>query len=97
MNSTMESLYHGVPMVAIPQMIEQAMTAQRIEELGLGIALEKETVNVTMLREAVERVANEAAFRERVQSMQQITREAGGYHRAADAIMQFAREHAKVH
>jgi MGT family glycosyltransferase len=97
MNSTMESLYYGVPMVAIPQMIEQAMTAQRIEELGLGIALEKETVNVAMLREAVERVANESAFRERVRSMQQITREAGGYQRAADAIMQFAREHAKVY
>jgi hypothetical protein len=29
--------------------------------------------------------------------MQQITREAGGYQRAADAIMQFAREHAKVY
>ena len=31
--------------------------------------LEKEAVNVTMLREAVERVANEASFRERAQSM----------------------------
>ena len=95
MNSTMESLYYGVPMVAIPQMIEQAMSAQRIAEMGLGIALEKEAVNVTMLREAVERVANEAAFRERVRNMQQITREAGGYQRAADAIMQFAQEHTK--
>ncbi len=96
MNSTMESLYYGVPMVAIPQMIEQAMTAQRIAEMGLGVMLEKEAVNVTTLREAVERVANEASFRERVQSMQRITREAGGYLRAADAIMQFAEEHAKV-
>ena len=57
--------------------------------------LEKEAVNVTMLREAVERVANEASFRERAQSMQRITREAGGDLRAADAIMQFAKEHAK--
>ena len=96
MNSTMESLYYGVPMVAIPQMIEQAMTAQRIAEMGLGVMLEKEAVNVTMLREAVGRVANEASFRERVQSMQRITRESGGYLRAADAIMQFAGEHAKV-
>jgi UDP:flavonoid glycosyltransferase YjiC (YdhE family) len=71
------------------------MSAQRIAEMGLGIALEKEAVNVTTLREAVERVANEAAFRERVRNMQQITREAGGYQRAADAIMQFAQEHTK--
>lgn len=96
MNSTMESLYYGVPMVAVPQMLEQALTARRITELGLGIALEKEAVNVTTLREAVERVANESTFRERVQNMQQITREAGGYQRGADAIMQFAEEHAKV-
>jgi MGT family glycosyltransferase len=96
MNSTMESLYYGVPMVAIPQMVEQAMTAQRIAEMGLGVMLEKEAVNATMLCEAVERVANEASFRERAQSMQRVTREAGGYLRAADAIMQFAEEHAKV-
>jgi len=97
MNSTMESLYYGVPMVAIPQMAEQAVTARRITEMGLGIALEKEAMNVATLREAVERVANESAFRERVQNMQQITREAGGYQRAADAIIQFAEEHAKVY
>ncbi len=94
MNSTMESLYYGVPMVAIPQMIEQAMTARRITEMGLGIALEKEAVNVATLREAVERVANESAFHERVQNMQQITREAGGYQRAADAIIRFMQEQA---
>jgi hypothetical protein len=29
--------------------------------------------------------------------MQRVTREAGGYLRAADAIMQFAEEHAKIH
>jgi len=54
-------------------------------------------VNVTTLREAVKRVTNEAAFRERVQNMQQAIHEAGGYQRAADAIIQFAEEHAKVH
>jgi len=97
MNSTMESLYYGVPMVAIPQMIEQTMTARRVAEMGLGLALDKETVNVATLREAVERVANEVEFRERVQDMRQAVHEAGGYQRAADAIMQFAEEHAKVH
>jgi UDP:flavonoid glycosyltransferase YjiC (YdhE family) len=92
----MEGLYYGVPMVAIPQMLEQALTARRITEMGLGLMLEKEAVNVTTLREAVERVANESTFRERVQDMQQITHEAGGYLRAADASIQFAEEHAKV-
>lgn len=96
MNSVMESLYYGVPMVVIPQQVEQAMTARRIAEMGLGIALENDAVDVTTLREAVERVTNEAAFRQRVQHMQQVTREAGGYKRAADAIMQFTQEHTRV-
>jgi UDP:flavonoid glycosyltransferase YjiC (YdhE family) len=47
--------------------------------------------------EAVERVANEVSFRERAQSMQRITREAGGYQRAVDAIIRFAEERAKAH
>jgi MGT family glycosyltransferase len=89
MNSTMESLYYGVPMIAIPQQSEQSVTAQRLAELGLGIVLGKEVVNVTMLQDAVEQVANDLAMRERVQQMKQTTREAGGYIRATDAIMRF--------
>ncbi len=97
MNSVMESLYYGVPMVSIPQMVEQEIPAQCIAELRLGVMLEKDAVSVTTLREAVERVANEASFRERAQSMQRITHEAGGCQRAADAIIRFAEERARVH
>jgi MGT family glycosyltransferase len=98
MNSTMESLYYGVPMVAIPQWTDQAMTAQRIAQMGLGVMLERETVNAATLREAVERVANNASFRQRTQIMQRITRrEPSGYQRAADAMIQFAQEQVKGH
>jgi MGT family glycosyltransferase len=95
MNSVMESLYYGVPMVAVPQTQEQVVTARRIAELGLGIALEKEAVTVATLREAVERVANDPALRQRVGHMQQLTRDAGGYKLATDAIIQFTGKHAK--
>ncbi len=89
MNSTMESLFYGVPMVTVPQRPEQAMTARRVADMGLGIPLDKETVNATILREAVERVAHDPAYYERTLQMQQLIQEAGGYRRAADAIMQF--------
>lgn len=97
MNSTMESLYYGVPMVCVPQMIEQNITARRIGDMGLGIMLETAAVNVTTLREAVERVAHDVIMRERVRQMQQITREAGGYQRAVEAIMQFEQNQPSVH
>ena len=90
MNSTMESLYYGVPIVAIPQMQEQAMTAQRIEELGLGVMLDKSSIPPENLRQAVERVSNDAALHARVSEMQQHVRNAGGYKKAADAILAFA-------
>ncbi len=89
MNSTMESLYYGVPMVALPQMPEQMMTAQRIQELGLGIELDKNTVTVETLRTAVERVMDDPTFRTNAQEMQQKVRNAGGYKKAADAIEQY--------
>jgi MGT family glycosyltransferase len=94
MNSTMESLFYGVPMVTVPQQPEQALTARHVADMGLGVPLDRETVNAATLREAVERVAHGPAYYERARQMQQRIHEAGGYQRAADAIMQFTRTHA---
>ena len=96
MNSVMESLYYGVPLVVIPQISEQAVTAQRVQELGLGIALDRETVTAERLREAVAQIAHDPSFRTHAQVMQQAIHEAGGYQRATDAIMQFAHSHVQA-
>ncbi|MDF5725483.1 MAG: glycosyltransferase [Rhizonema sp. PD37] len=45
MNRVMQSLYYGVPMIVIPQMPEQKMTAQRVAELNMGLNLEKAEVD----------------------------------------------------
>lgn len=94
MASVMESLYYGVPMVVIPQQFEQTQTAQRITELGLGITLDQKDLTAEALREAVTRVYSDFAFHQRVQTMQQTVRAAGGYQRAADAIINFSHQHA---
>ncbi len=86
MNSTMEALHDGVPLVVIPQMAEQAVTAARVAELGLGLALDRASVTADSLRAAVERVAREPSFRERARLMRKEVRDAGGYRRAADAL-----------
>jgi MGT family glycosyltransferase len=87
MNSVMESLYYGVPMVVIPHHFEQRLSAQRITDMGLGVTLEEEAVTAAALRDAVERVSNDLACRGRVVHMQHITREAGGYKRTAEAMI----------
>ncbi|MGM1057965.1 macrolide family glycosyltransferase [Saccharothrix sp. Mg75] len=43
MNSVMEAVYHGVPVVAVPRIPEQRAVAARAAELGLGIALDAPT------------------------------------------------------
>lgn len=86
MNSTMESLFHGVPMVAVPQMNEQRANALRVEELGLGRHLPREEVTVESLRDAVKAVADDEAVAERVQRMQTSLRTVDGPAVAADAV-----------
>jgi len=49
MNSVMESLYFGVLVVVVPQMIEQRVTAQPCTELGLGIALDSRDLTAEKL------------------------------------------------
>lgn len=93
MNSTMESLYNGVPLVVIPQMIEQNMTAHRVEELGLGIMLAHDNVSVDSLRSAVAHVKENEAIREHVRAMRQEIRNCGGYKGATDKLIEYAQQH----
>jgi MGT family glycosyltransferase len=89
MNSVMEAIYHGVPMVVVPQQPEQAMTAARVVELGLGVALEPGQITTDALCEAVATVGGDPGYRSRVAHMQKAAHDAGGYLRAADVIQQF--------
>jgi MGT family glycosyltransferase len=92
MNSTMEGLYYGVPLVVVPQMGEQAITARRVAELQLGLALEPEQLTVEGLRDAVKEVIGNPLYKEQAKGMQGEIQRAGGYKRAAEAILNFRKE-----
>ena len=89
LNSTMESLYFGVPLVVIPSIREQRLTARRVQELRLGIALDREELTPENLRECTRIAAHHSEMRTRVKVMQEVTRAAGGFRRATEALVKF--------
>lgn len=91
MNSVSESLGNGVPVVAIPQMSEQAIVGRRVEELGAGLYLAKGEVTAEKLRELVQRILAEDRFRRQAALVRESFEAAGGVVQAADKIMEFTK------
>ncbi len=81
MNSVMESLHHGVPFVAVPQIPEQRAIARRAEEMRVGRTLAEPTVQG--LREAVREAMS---CRPRAAALGRIVRGAGGAPKGADVL-----------
>ena len=88
MNSVSEGLWYGVPLVVIPQGSDQYLVARRVEELGLGIVLDKRAVTPQALRQAVTSALADEAMAQRIEEIQSSLRGSGGYRRAADLIQQ---------
>lgn len=86
MNSVMESLYHGVPLLALPQVIEQQVNARRVEQLGLGVRLDPAAVTPTQLRTVVTNLLHDDPTHARITYQRASARAAGGAVAAADAI-----------
>lgn len=89
MNSTMESLYNGVPMVVIPQMNEQRANGLRVEELGLGRLLAAADTTAVSLRKHADDVHADQGIKDRVTALQTTMRQVDGPVVAADAIEGF--------
>ncbi|MGH3938994.1 MAG: macrolide family glycosyltransferase [Pseudonocardiaceae bacterium] len=88
MGGTLEALYSGVPIVAVPQAWDQYVNAERIAELGVGRHLPSEQATAATLREAVLAVAEDPDVASRLRWIQEEMRRAGGTTAAADLIEQ---------
>jgi UDP:flavonoid glycosyltransferase YjiC (YdhE family) len=72
------------------------MTAARVAELGLGVALETGHVTARALLDAVTTISGDTTgYRSCLVHMQQAARDAGGYQRAADAIQQYGQQQCR--
>lgn len=89
MNSVSESLSNGVPMVVVPQMGEQAIVAQQVQQMGAGICISPSDASAERLREAVHRLLRDDQFRRRADVIRQSFLDAGGAARAATVIHEF--------
>ncbi|MFI9005733.1 macrolide family glycosyltransferase [Actinosynnema sp. NPDC053489] len=90
MNSTMEALHRGVPLVAVPRTPEQGANADRVQELGLGVRLHEGDD----LRAVVDRVAADPGVRRELDRMRAAIHRAGGVGRGADLVLAAGRRTA---
>lgn len=88
MNTVLDSLSQGVPLVALPITFEQPGTGARIRWAGVGEVLSLSQLNIASLRSAVQRVLVEEAYLQNARRLQREIQQAGGVNRAADLVEQ---------
>jgi MGT family glycosyltransferase len=86
MNTTMESLSQGVPMVCLPVTNDQPAVAARVAWTGSGLVVPLKQLSKARLSEAVTTVLNQQSFLERARELQSAILRAGGLSRAADIV-----------
>lgn len=88
LNTTLESLSNGVPMVAIPIANDQPGVGARIAWSGTGEVVPLENLSVFKLKSAIKRVLTEDSYKKNALRLQQAIYRAGGVRRAADIVEQ---------
>ncbi len=86
LNTTLEAISRGVPMVAMPRSADQPGNAARIAHSGAGLCAPFHHGTPQELRGVVQRVLSEEKFRQRAQELQLAMRAAGGPRRAAEIV-----------
>jgi zeaxanthin glucosyltransferase len=88
MNTTLECLSNGVPMVAVPIANDQPGVAARIAWAGAGEVVPVKKLSVPRLREAINRVLTQESYKQNALRLQEAIRRAGGVTRAVDIVEQ---------
>lgn len=86
LNTTLESLSHGVPMVAVPISLDQPGVAARIAWTGTGKVVPLSRLSVPKLRETITQVLTHESYKTNAVQLQQALHDAGGVSHAVDII-----------
>jgi len=90
LNTTLECLNNGVPMVAIPIANDQPGVAARIAWAGVGEVIPISKLNAEKLKTAVEKVLTNESYKNNALRLQEAIKNSGGVSKAADIIEQVA-------
>jgi zeaxanthin glucosyltransferase len=88
LNTALETLMEGKPMIAIPKSFDQPAVAARLEWLGVAEVVSVDNISAQRLRSALSKVLNDPSYRNAATEVQGIIRSARGLDRAADIIEQ---------
>ena len=88
LNTVLESLSEGVPMVAVPLANDQPGVAARLKARGAGVVVPRHRLNPATLRKAVMLVLQDASYRNAARALQNDIQHLDGPGRAADIIEQ---------
>jgi MGT family glycosyltransferase len=93
MNSVLEGLWCGVPLVVIPQHFEQLTIGLNVAAHGAGIVLREHVAGKRMtaarLRGGLQRILADSRFREAASAEQKSLRQTHGFVQAADEIQAY--------
>ena len=88
LNTALESLSYGVPMIAIPITDDQPGVAARIAWTGVGELLPLSRLSVNNLQEAIKRVLKSPSYKQNAVRLQQAIRRTEGVNLAVNIIEQ---------
>lgn len=86
LNTVLESLAHGVPLVVLPIANDQPGVAARVRHAGVGELLEPAGLTVDGLRDTVTRLLNDPTYRRKARDVQEVLAGTDGLSRAAAII-----------
>lgn len=90
MNSVNEALYEGVPLLVVPQQMEQLLNGRQVARHGAGLVLGDRPpygrVDAGQLRQAVERLFADDGYRRNAERIGRSFRAAGGYQEAVKLL-----------
>jgi zeaxanthin glucosyltransferase len=86
LNTTLEALAQGVPMVAIPIGYDQPGVAARIAYHGVGEFLQLEELTVARLSQMIQQIRNNQSYHDKARQLQKVIAQTRGLDLAAEVI-----------